>query len=36
MEAATSSFYPLVYWAMGIGLLAFIVGRVWRARAGGR
>ncbi len=36
VEAATSSFYPLVYWAMGIGLLAFIVGRVWRARAGGR
>ena len=36
VEAATSSFYPLVYWAMGIGLLAFIGGRVWRARAGGR
>ncbi len=36
VEAATSSFYPLVYWAMGIGLLAFIVGRVWRTRAGGR
>lgn len=36
VEAATSSFYPLVYWAMGIGLLAFIVGRIWRARAGGR
>ena len=36
VEAATSSFYPLVYWAMGIGLLAFVVGRVWRARAGGR
>jgi len=36
VEAATSSFYPIVYWAMGIGLLAFIVGRVWRARAGGR
>lgn len=36
VEAATSSFYPLIYWAMGIGLLAFIVGRVWRARAGGR
>ena len=36
VEAATSSFYPVVYWAMGIGLLAFIVGRVWRARAGGR
>lgn len=36
VEAATSSFYPLVYWAMGIALLAFIVGRVWRARAGGR
>ncbi len=36
VEAATNSFYPIVYWAMGIGLLAFIVGRVWRARAGGR
>ncbi len=36
VEAATSSFYPLVYWAMGLGLLAFIVGRAWRARAGGR
>jgi hypothetical protein len=36
IEAATSSFYPLVYWAMGLGLLAFIGGRVWRARAGGR
>ena len=36
VEAATSSFYPIVYWAMGIGLLAFIIGRVWRARAGGR
>lgn len=36
VEAATKSFYPIVYWAMGIGLLAFIVGRVWRARAGGR
>lgn len=36
VDEATSSFYPLVYWATGIGLLAFIVGRVWRARAGGR
>ncbi len=36
IEAATSSFYPLVYWALGIGALAFIVGRAWRARAGGR
>lgn len=36
VEAATNNFYPIVYWAMGIALLAFIVGRVWRARAGGR
>jgi hypothetical protein len=36
VEAATSNFYPLLYWATGIGLLAFIAGRVWRARAGGR
>ncbi len=36
VEAATNSFYPWVYAAMGIGLLAFIAGRVWRARAGGR
>ncbi len=36
VEAATSSITPLIYWAMGIALLAFIVGRVWRARAGGR
>ncbi len=36
VEAATKSFYPIIYWAMGIGLAAFLIGRVWRARAGGR
>lgn len=36
VESATASFLPIVYAAMAIGILAFIIGRVWRARSGGR
>ena len=36
IEAATSNFLPIVYGAMALGLVAFILGRMWRARSDGR
>ncbi len=36
VDAATSSFLPIVYGAMALGILAFLLGRMWWARSGGR